>query len=362
MRRGGTNSQRFRIVSGAFVTLLAFSTAGYAQNAEPTPSDIKQAAKAFDNAREAYGAEDYDTAADQFEKADGHAPSAVALQWAIESHHQAGHPARAATLAALARQRHPDVAELIELAERVISETEAQLLEVQVVCDQPCELLVDNKIVHGRYSTTRTLFLDPGPHTVIASFGDKRMSQTEEVNGVADDVVSIILAPPALGGIGSGEQAPLEGMSDPFAEEQADEPLVADLPKPEPASGWSPAVFWVGASLTAVSGVVTVWSGLDTQKNPGPDVVREKCEGQGTSCPEYQEGLRNQRRTNILLGVTGGLAVFTAVAAIVTDWSEPTPPAQEEVIRRSRSHQGAWSIEPWLTVGHGAAVGASGRF
>ena len=360
MRQGGIRSKRFRIVAGAFATLLAFSVAAHAQNGEPTPSDIKQAAKAFDIAREAYGAEDYDTAADQFEKADGHAPSAVALQWAIESHHQAGHAARAATLAALAKQRHPDVAELIELADRVISETEAQLIEVQVVCDEPCELLVDNKIVHGRYATTRTLFLEPGPHTVVGAFGDKRMSQTEEINGEADDVVSVILTPPPLGALGGSEEGSLEGMSDPFAEDDEDD-VVADQPKPEAPSGWSPAIFWVGASLTAVSGVVTTWSGLDTQKNPGPGVVRERCEGKGTSCEEYQEGLRKQRRTNILLGVTGGLAVFTIVAAVVTDWSDLPPPSQE-VVRKPGPRQTGWSIEPWLTVGHGAALGASGRF
>src|SRR5690606_17544587 len=134
MRRGCHSRFRWLVAAAALAATVSFSLAGSAQDSEPTPTDIKQAARAFDVAKEAYGSEDYKTAADQFEKADGHAPSPVALQWAIESHHQAGHAARAATLAALARQRHPDVPELTELAGRVIQETETELLEVQIVC------------------------------------------------------------------------------------------------------------------------------------------------------------------------------------------------------------------------------------
>src|SRR6187549_1874275 len=150
---------RFEFIAAAIAAQLLCSALVHAQEAgagdagaqddEPSPSDIKQAARAFDNARNAFGAEDYATAAQEFETADGYAPSPVALQWAIDAHHRAGNAARAATLAALAKQRHPEVAELVELSERVISETEGTLLEVQVVCEDPCELFVDNKIIHG---------------------------------------------------------------------------------------------------------------------------------------------------------------------------------------------------------------------
>ncbi len=359
MRRGCGAPLRFQIVAGVCAALLSFSVAVSAQDNQPTPTDIKAAARAFDNAREAYGSEDYETAADQFEEADGHAPSAVALQWAIESHHQAGHAARAATLAALARQRHPDVAELVEIADKVIEESESKLLEVQVVCEEPCELLVDNKIVHGRPAATRTLYLAPGGYSVRASFSEKRMSDPAEVSGEAGEARSVIFAPPALAVPNSTETASLEGMDDPFAEGSSVEPILDEPPRKK--SGWSPTVFWVGASLTAVSGVVTLWSGLDTQNNPGPDVVRDKCRGQDTSCREYQDGLSRQRRTNILLGVTGGLAAFTIVSAIVTDWSG-SKPARKEAVRRAAARETAWTIEPWFSVGRGASLGATGRF
>jgi len=356
---------RFEFVAAAIAAQLMCSALAHAQDAgaqdaEPSPTDIKQAARAFDNARNAFGAEDFATAADEFETADGYAPSPVALQWAIDAHHRAGNAARAATLAALAKQRHPEVAELVELADRVISETRENLVEVQVVCDEPCELFVDSKIVHGQPAGTRTLYLNPGSYSVTASFGSGGKGKAEQVEGQAGDARSVLFAPPALGASGTGEDAPSDGMDDPFAEDfhGTDDPTADTSAKGE-SGGWSPAVFWVSASLTAVSGAVTIWSGLDTQKNPGTDAVKEKCKGLGESCPEYQEGLQNQKRTNILLGVTGGLAVFTVVSAILTDWSGA--PAKAD--NRSPKHSDtAWAVEPWVSVGQHNAVGAMGRF
>jgi len=353
---------RFEFVAAAIAAQLMCSAFAHAQDAEPSPTDIKQAARAFDNARNAFGAEDFATAADEFETADGYAPSPVALQWAIDAHHRAGNAARAATLAALAKQRHPDVAELVELADRVISETRENLVEVQVVCDEPCELFVDSKIVHGEPAATRTLYLNPGSYSVTASFGAGGKGKAEQVEGQAGDARSVLFAPPALGASGTDEDAPAEGMDDPFAEDfhGTDDPAADSSTKGE-SGGWSPAVFWVGASLTAVSGVATIWSGLDTQKNPGPDAVKEKCKGLGESCPEYQEGLQNQKRTNILLGVTGGLAVFTVVSAILTDWSD-APASANAAARGSKRSDAAWAVEPWVSVGQHNAVGAMGRF
>ncbi|HEU5074989.1 MAG TPA: hypothetical protein VFU02_12455, partial [Polyangiaceae bacterium] len=81
---------RFQFVAAAIAGALTCNSVVRAQDAEPSPTDIKHAARAFDNARNAFGAEDYATAADEFETADGYAPSAVALQWAIDAHHRAG--------------------------------------------------------------------------------------------------------------------------------------------------------------------------------------------------------------------------------------------------------------------------------
>ena len=53
---------------------------------------------------------------------------------------------------------------------------------------------------------------------------------------------------------------------------------------------FGPAVFIIGAGLTAVGAGLTIWSGIDTQNNPGADAVKADCVGQGTSCPRVPAG------------------------------------------------------------------------
>src|SRR6185295_5682578 len=77
-----------------------------------------------------------------------------------------------------------------------------------------------------------------------------------------------------------------------------------------------------GATVAAAG--FTAWSGIDAKNNPGVDAVRRDCVGKGESCPTYQQGKDAELRTNVLLGVTGGLALGTAVVGLFfTQWSKP---------------------------------------
>jgi hypothetical protein len=125
-------------------------------------------------------------------------------------------------------------------------------------------------------------------------------------------------------------------------------------------------VFWVGVGLTALGAGITVWSGIDTKSNPGPSKVRETCRTSGSdsaACQDiYHQGLDKQHRTNILLGVSAGLGVTTAiVGAFLTDWSNDKrviAPAAQHTAKSRRN----FLIEPWFAIGSGASVGALGRF
>jgi hypothetical protein len=347
-------------MKGAFsiaVCAAALHVAGYAVAAEdvvePTPAQVRSAAEAFDRGREAYKSEEYVEAAEQFESADANAPSAAALELAIRARDKAGQLDRAATLAALALARHPDDPNIQKVAPGIIERAKAELYEVDLKCDDPCDVTVAGKIAPGRRSTERTLFVVPGTYTVLAGWsGDRSLSKqveaTRGASGALDFEAPAVAAPPTAG-------------AEPRVAASGNDEKNADEGSPK-RSGASPAVFWVGAALTVVSGAVTVWSGLDTQNNPGPNKVRDACQAMQGDCQSlYQQGLDKQHRTNILIGVTAGVGVVTAVVgAFFTDWSsekKPEPDAQALNTRKK-----GFSIEPWLSVGSGASVGALGRF
>src|SRR5581483_6517276 len=103
--------------------------------------------------------------------------------------------------------------------------------------------------------------------------------------------------------------------------------VVAPLPPPPvPAVAshkpFTPTTFVAIAGLTVLGAGATAWSGLDALSNPGTTAVKNECMGQGDSCGAYRAGLAAQLRTNVLLGVTGVLAVSSAVIGVFfTDWS-----------------------------------------
>jgi len=327
--------------------LLAVTPHAFAQN-EPTAEDIKAAAEAFDLGRRAFKAKEWVEAAEQFEVADSRAPSAVALDLSIRARERAGQIDRAATLAALAAERHPDDKNLMKLAETMLKRARSELHEVAVTCDEPCDLVLDTKLMPGKPATARTLFVNPGSYTLRAGWSEGR-AERKPLEGTA------------------GTKSELSFTAPPIPEKPAEPAATGGTEQPQPgpeqervrveAKGWSPTVFWVGVGLTGVAGIATIWSGIDTVNNPGEDVVRQKCSD--TSCEEYQAGLAHERRTNILIGVTAVLGVATAaIGAFATDWSGGG--SAEQV--RSRPRRQHASIEPWLGVGSGATLGARGTF
>ena len=319
--------------------------------AEPTPAQIRAAAEAFDVGREAYQREDYVSAAEQFERADSQAPSATALEYALRARDKAGQLDRAATLAALAADRHPKEANLAKLSKPVLDRAKKELAEVRVRCAEACELAIGGKIVHGAPSVSRTLFVAPGTVTLRAGFGmDRSVSRDLTVAR------------------GSSSQVELELPAEvttptpaPRVTETA--PIAPSPPEPE-ASGLSPAVFWIGAGLTVAATAATVWSGVDTLNNPGQDRVRDECARGDTSCALYQQGRESQLRTNVLIGVSAALGVGTIlVGTVFTNWSgggEASLEAAKGARKPKRLAQVRW--EPVLEVGQGAWLGARGRF
>lgn len=344
--------------AAAVFALTASPVVAGAQPAAPTAEQIKAAADEFDAGRKAYNAGDYSLAAEHFEAADRHAPSPNAIELAIRSRQDAGQLPRAATLAALALTRDPNAPGLKALTAPILKQAGARLGRVDVHCSSPCDMVVGTKLVYGKASREKTVYVEPGTYTFRAGWSKGRNAshQVQVAQGVAVDVSfrepPLPTPGPTKSRVSGAPPSP-ETTSPPLAKPVQNQRKAAN------ATGWSPVVFWVGAGLTAALGGATIWSGVDTQQNPGPDQVRQVCVNQGPSCPAYQDGRSRQLRTNILAAVTGGVGVATILVGVfATRWGGA--PAADRA-RKSATWRDA-GIEPWIAIQRGATLGAQGRF
>ncbi|MEJ7728113.1 MAG: hypothetical protein WKG00_02760 [Polyangiaceae bacterium] len=296
------------------LALICVGAPALAQQADPAKR--QQAADAFDAGTEAFKQKDYASAAKHFEAADRALPSPKALRLAMRSRAEAGNGALAATWAALALARYPADAETSKQANDALDKLTPGLHKLNVSCASPCALNVGEEKLLGEPTTRWVVYLAPGPATVKATFYGDVAPQTEKISAAPGDASTLRFEP------GNGDVAGAAAAAPVLAPGSSPSPVIDTPPDaPSSGSGLSPAFFIIGLVATAGVGGVTIWSGIDTQNNPGADTVRERCAGQGESCPEYQDGRDKQMRTNILIGATIGTGVLTAALGLFfTDW------------------------------------------
>jgi hypothetical protein len=308
---------RARSIPALIVLAFVASAALALAQEPPDPGRLRAAAEDFDEGARLFKLKQFEEAAERFESADRLAPSAAPLGNAIRARRAAKQNARAATLSALALARYPEDKAIEELATKTIHELEKQLHRAEVSCRPGCTLLLDNKIAASDSVSSFSLFVEPGPHALVAGWsgGRARTAKFEAKKGVSEPIS--FEAPPLPAASASGPAA------------TAAPTTTAALPPPGPSAsapgastgGLPPWVFLVGAGATVVVGGLAIWSGVDTQSNPGPDNVRLACAGKTRDCDLFQQGLAHERRTNVLLVTTGVLGVATGVVGgLFTDW------------------------------------------
>jgi hypothetical protein len=340
------------VARAAAVALVLFSTAPALADRPPDAARVKQAAEQFDAAVTSLKQRDFEGAASHFEAADAAVPSAQALRQAMKARQEAGQGARAATLAALALQRYPSDAGTAKIAHEVLDKFSSKLGRVNVSCASPCILAVGTRAIPGEASTRWTLYLDPGPASVSASFFGGSSAHKDIV--AKPEAAANVRLEPEEGGAPAVAAVPAHK---PSGDEPRDAP--PDVPKTDdaaekPSKGLPKIVFIGGLVATAALGGVTIWSGIDAKNNPGVDAVKAGCVGQGTSCALYQQGLSAQLRTNALIGATAGTAALTAVVGIFfTKWKSAPPPTESTALH----------VDPApLVLDRGAGLGARGTF
>ena len=315
-----------------FAVLLGAPSVFAAGGAAPSAERIKSAAAEYDAGRRAFTDQKFEEAAIHFENAYHDAPNAQTLRNAIRARREAKQLARAATLAVIAQERYADDDATVKFAKETLQEAAPKLEKLTIHCEPECGVASDNHAVSLEDAKALTFFLNAGDHSVVVSWPGDRSKQLDVHAKEGDSLEKSFTAPPmpvtpvAQGGVG---------------------PVIVEKPSNKP---FGPAVFITLLSLTAVSGGILIWSGIDTINNPGADAVRNGCVGQGPSCSLYQQGLDEQTRTNVLIGVTGGLGLLTFVSIFLTQWSHPkeAPAAAAHV-----------TVTPTFGLG---SVGLSGRF
>jgi hypothetical protein len=322
----------------ALLLLCALPAVAFAQ--KPATADrVRSAADEYDAGRRAFNDSKFDEAAVHFENAFRDAPAAAAIRNAITARAKAGHSARAATEAALALTKYPDDAATRDLSKATLSELEPKLHKTILNCSPECGVVADSRAVSIEDAARVVFYLDPGDHELVVSWGEDRtkiVKVSAKAGGKSD--YSLEAPPPKPkpppdtgGGTGAvGNNPP---------------PTTGEQPSRKP---FGPVVFVIGTVLTVAGGVALAVSGVDTLNNPGTDKVKMACVGKGEQCPEYQQGLQAQTRTNVILGATIGVGVLTAVVGIFfTQWSSPSKEAK---------------IRPLLEIGSTSQVGLQGSF
>ncbi len=290
------------------VVCSAFSLgwAPAARAADATPEQLQFAAQEHDLGYRAYVAKQFEEAATHFENAFFAAPNSAELRSAIRARRETGQLARAATLAAIGKRKYGSDAALGKVADETLAAARPKVYEIHVTSPQECNVAVDAKVVVAEKATDFRFFVDPGKHELAVGWSDERSTKVS-VDATAGGTQDLNLTPPP---------PPPKKLDSVFTS--------GGTPTPASSKPFGPAVFFVGLGLTAAGAGVTVWSGIDTQNNPGPNAVKADCVGQGTSCPQYQQGLSSQLRTNVLIAATGGVGLITAVVGIFfTQWSHP---------------------------------------
>src|SRR5689334_21944357 len=283
---------RLRLGLG-WLVLAGSTTSGIAAAAGPPDAErLKIAAEEFDAGRRAFKVKDFENSAVHFENADRDAPSPEALQSAMRARKEAGQMARAATLGAWGTVRYPSDKTFGDYARQVLTEADKTLHRAAISCQPDCTVIVDNKVMPFPESASSTVYLDPGPHSIVAGWPNNR-HRNSDVNAVPGGNSKLVFNAASADKTPDTTAGPHENGT------TGTEPQVDRGPEGEKKGGLPPLVFYVGLATTVVLGGVTTWSGIDTLNNPGTDAV-DRCvaeKGAGQCQDLFDLGKAHETRT-----------------------------------------------------------------
>lgn len=258
--------------------------------AAPSAADRQAAAKDFAEGQRAFTLGDYPRAAQAFESAYHKAPHHSSLWNAARSWQRAGENARAANLYAQYLREAPANAPDRNSSSAALAKLTPKLARLDVHAGPGLTGLQ----VDGEPVDHSSIYVTPGTHLVEAMAGDQKVQQTQKAEAGAVISVALVAPPPPK-----------------------PKPEPAKPAPPPPSSKLPPVVVYVGGAITVALAGATVWSGLNTWSQ------KDSFDASPTQA-NLDEGHSRQRRTNWLLGATGGAAALTTIAAVwLVDWKKP---------------------------------------
>lgn len=309
-------------VRRAVVTFVLLAAAMGAVEQQAWADAATQAHEAYDRGTRAYRRGDYETAAREYAAADALSTNPVALQAALDAAVLADDPVLGEELLDRAREapRTNGLALTMLTAQRKFARRTGR---IHVACAGAgaCIASVDGAAV----DPAKPVIVRVGAHTVIVDSGGT--ATTRDVTVGPDEVIEV--APEAGQGAATAPvtaPAPETTTAAGTAAGTAAAPGAASAPAStggEKRHGISPVWFYVGMAATGIAGVATVVSGADTAEQHSTFVAQCGGSSPPQNCKVLKaDGLSAQTRTNVLIGVTAGLAALTGVTLLFVRWHD----------------------------------------
>jgi hypothetical protein len=313
--------------------------------AEPAGDARKEAAALFADGERAFAAGDFLHAGEAFEAAYRTAPHHAALWNAARAWQRAGERARSANLYVRYLREAPPDAPDRNGATAALRELGERLGRIEIFAPAATDVTIDDHPADAAGP-----YVNPGTHVVRGRIGERVVQRAPVVDAGAVVSVALIVEEPkpaATAAPAAAPTAPATALR-PTVERATTAPGAGDARRAPPeraGTRWGPPLVIAGGALTAISGGVLLWSGIDTLNAKSAfDRLPAGTHTQGV----IDDGRAKQDRTNVLVGVTAGLSVLTAAGAI---WLLEWGPHRASAGAAPRAQLGA--------NGRGAVVGGS---
>jgi hypothetical protein len=326
MRRRGKLGLATLLATAMIIVVAA--GANHAAHAAPGENDKALAKQAYDRGLEAHKKGDFHRAAEEFAKADTLAPSAVALQAALDAAIDADEPALGSELVERSKREQPAPPGLASSVSAAHLKFRNRAGRVRVKCPggSTCLAKLDDKPIEPEKTAWATI----GQHTVIVQV-DGGDAQTKLVDVTADQVVDV--APSTKAGkepVARSAPAPIESPPAASSASSSSSSSAASTDNPpknrRELNKLPPVFFYGGLGVTVLLAGASAFFAIDTS-NKHSDFKNAGCERANfTACEDLkEEGENAQTLTNVGFIATGVLAIATVVVGIaLTDWSKPT--------------------------------------